>query len=142
MFLGNDVVDFINKIINCEDSQNQNKLKNIEEFSNYLRLTKMADEETLKCVDKIINCLPEILKLKEKIGYFDVNTILNEEKEKIDEVDQKKAKQIVKVYEEKHYHHYHDNSSSPCGSSSYSTSSSCGSTSSSCGSSGYSRSGC
>ena len=124
MFLGNDIVDFINKIINFDDEQkqDQNKLKNIEDFKNYLRLTKMADEETLKCIDKIIKCLPQILELKQKLGYFDINAILKDEKEKIEKDDQEKVKQIIKLYEEKHYHHYHSASSNSCGSSSNSRS--------------------
>ena len=116
MFLGNDIMDFINKIVNSEDTQAQNKLKNIEEFRNYLRLTKMADEETLKCIDKVIECLPEIFKLKLKVGYFDINNILKSEKDSLEHNDQKKAKQRIKLYEEKHYHHYQNaSSSSSCG---------------------------
>lgn len=129
MFLGNDVIEFINKIINSNGSECQNKeeeyqtkLKNLKEFVKYLKLTKMTDQDTLKGTEKIIDCFPEIFKLKQKLGYFDVNTILEKEKDTIEKNDIKKAKQIIKVYEEKHYHHYSDNSSSSCGGSSTTTS--------------------
>lgn len=125
MFLGSDILEFINKIIDLKDTQNENKIELIENFKKYLKLTKMADEETLKCIDKIIKCLPEICALKQKLGAFDLNTILKNEQENIEKNDQAKAKKIVKVYEEKHYNHYQTTSSDPCGTSSRTTNSRC-----------------
>lgn len=117
MFLGSDIIEFINKIINVDTVKDQDIEKNIKEFSNYLRLTKMVDEKTFKEVDKIVDCLPEILALKQKIGYLDINIILNKENS-IEQEKQKtktKKKEPQKVYEEKHYHNYYTTSSSACG---------------------------
>ena len=153
MFLRNDIVEFINKIINVENIPKEEIENNIEEFYKYLKLTKMTDEKTLEVIYKIIDCLPQILILKEKLGTFDINTFLSE-----DNISKKnthkppKEKPAVKVYEEKHYHHYHEHkpsysrSSSCGGSSNYAAFSGCGgsssyASSSSCGGS-VSRSGC
>lgn len=125
MFLGSDILEFINKIIDLNDTKNENKTELIENFKNYLKLTKMADEETLKCIDKIIKCLPEICILKQKLGTFDLNIILKDEQQNIEKNDQVKAKKIVKLYDEKHYHHYQTSSSDPCGCSSRVTNSRC-----------------
>lgn len=118
MFLGNDIIEFIDKMIDIKDISNEDKIKNIEKFRDYLKLTKTIDDTTLNSIDKIISCLPEILKLKQKLGSFDLTSILKEEQEKIDKKDNLKAKQVIKKYEEKHYHHYYDSSSSGCGCSS------------------------
>ena len=115
MFLGTDILDFINKIIDLKDTKTDEKVKLIKEFKNYLKLTKMADEQPLNCVDKVVKCLPEICTLKEKMGFFDLNMILKEDKEKIEKNDETRAKKLVKTYEEKHYKHYQTNTSDPCG---------------------------
>ena len=121
MFLGNDIIEFIDKIIETKDASNDDKIKNIEKFRDYLNLTKMIDEETLKCVNKIIECLPEIFNLKQKLGSFDLTSIFKEEQENIDKNDKVKAKQIIKEYDKKHYSHYQNSTSSFCGSSSISS---------------------
>ena len=141
MFLRNDIVEFINKIINVENIQKEDIEKNIKEFYKYLKLTKMADEKTLEVIYKVIDCLPQILILKEKLGTFDINTFLSEENTtKKTTHKPPKEKSTVKVYEEKHYHHYHEHRPSYSGSS-------CGGSSSNvsfsgCGGSTVSRSGC
>jgi len=122
MFLGSDILEFINKIINSKEIKDEQIMKNLKEFVNYLKLTKMADENTLKCLNSILACLPEIINLKNKIGYLDINIILGEkEKLNIDKSDEKNAKNKVKQYEAKHYNHYHESTSSPCGGSSSSS---------------------
>lgn len=118
MFLGSDILDFINKIIDLKDTKTEKKVKLIKEFKNYLKLTKMADEQTLSCVDKVVSCLPEICTFKEKMGFFDLNMILKEDKEKIEKNDETRAKKLVRTYEEKHYKHYQSDTSDSCGSSS------------------------
>lgn len=114
MFLGNDIIEFIDKMIDIKDISNEDKIKNIEKFREYLILTKTIDDTTLSSIDKIISCLPEILELKQKLGSFDLTSILKEEQENIDKNDNLKAKQVVKKYEQKHYNHYYDSSSSGC----------------------------
>jgi len=128
MFLGSDIIEFVNKIINSDNSEYQNKdheyeakLNSLKEFTKYLTLTKMTDQDTLKYVEKIIECFPEIFELRKKLGNFDINNLLNDMIKKIDKSDQTLAKQKLKKYEEKHYNHYYESSSSSCGSSSTST---------------------
>lgn len=116
MFLGNDILDFINKIIDLKDTKTEEKVKLIKEFKNYLKLTKMADEQTMNCVDKVVKCLPEICTLKEKMGFFDLNMILKEDKKTIEKNDETRAKKLVRTYEEKHYKHYQSDTSDSCGS--------------------------
>lgn len=152
MFLRNDIVEFINKIINVEGVNKEEIENNIKEFSKYLNLTKMADEKTLKIVNTIVDCLPQIVVLKEKLGTFDINMFLSDEKKlKNNSSKPTTEKTDVKVTDEKHYHHYHEttpiHTSSNCFSTPSYRSSNCGSAptysySSSCGGGSISRSGC
>ena len=126
MFLGTDIIEFINKIINSEEIKGEEIANNLKEFDNYLKLTKMADEKTLACIEQVINCLPEIINLKNKIGYLDINILLKEQdKEEIKKSDKRNVKQKTKKYEEKHYIHYQDSSADPCGCSSGTSSRRC-----------------
>lgn len=130
MFLRNDIVEFINKIINVENITKEEIENNIKEFHKYLKLTKMADEKTLKVIDKIVDCLPQILVLKQKLGTFDINMFLNDA-DKIDKNTSKSnnSKKTAKTNDEKHYKHYHETKPSPavsnCGSTSRHNSSNC-----------------
>ena len=133
MFLKNDIVEFINKIINAENIKKDEMENNIKEFCKYLKLTKMADEKTLKFVDKVVDCLPQILVLKEKLGTFDINMFLNDqEKTNKNTSKSNNKKTTVKEVEEKHYQHYHEtnlsNVTSNCGSTPSYNASNCGST--------------
>ena len=99
MFVGTDVIEFINKIINQSEVKDKEKVKqNITKFREYLKLTCMADEVTLADIDLILSCIDELMVLKSKLGIVD----------------------------EKHYRHYSSSNNSSCGSSSPSYSSSCG----------------
>ena len=69
MFVGTDVIEFINKIINQSDVKDKDKVKqNITKFREYLRLTCMADEATLTDIDLILSCIDEIMIVKSKLG--------------------------------------------------------------------------
>lgn len=149
MFLRNDIVEFINKIINVENINKEEIENNIKEFYKYLKLTKMADEKTLKVIDKVVDCLPQILVLKEKLGTFDINMFLND-KNNLTKT-KSSQKNNVKPTEEKHYVHYHATTPSYTSSNCFSTpsrqSSNCGTAptytyTSSCGGGSVSRSGC
>lgn len=138
MFVGNDVIEFINKIINQSDVKDKGQVKqNITKFREYLRLTCMADEATLTDIDLILSCIDEIMVVKSKLGNVDVMSIFE-----CREGTKTQPRRLVKTrqssYDEKHYRHYSGGSNSSCGSTT-TRSSSCGSTpsySSSCGGSG------
>lgn len=125
MFVGHDVLEFINKIINESNTLDKETVKeNIGKFSEYLRLTKMCDEETLKSIELITSCVDELMLLKEKIGRVDVNSILQTENNTDRPMSLRKTK--ASTYDDKHYGHYSTSSySSNCGSGS-SYSSGCG----------------
>lgn len=123
MFKEQDLLDFINKIIN-QTNQNQEQVKaNILQFQEYLSLTKMASEDTLNNLGQVLLCLDEVLALKEKLGTFDISTLMTKSspKEESNKVKEKKIKPSSTPYTEKHYHHY--GSYTPT----YTTSNSCGS---------------
>lgn len=138
MFVGNDVIEFINKIINQSDVKDKQQVKqNITKFREYLRLTCMADEATLDDIDLILSCIDEIMVVKSKLGNVDVMSIF-EGKEDTKTQPRRLAKTRDSIYDEKHYRHYSGGSNSSCGSTPI-RSSSCGSMpsySSSCGGSG------
>ena len=134
MFVGTDVIEFINKIINQSEVKDKEKVKqNITKFREYLKLTCMADEVTLADIDLILSCIDELMILKSKLGIVDVMSIFEGREET------KKPRRLAKtrqsMYDEKHYRHYSSNNNSSCGVTS--RSSSCGSStptySSNCG---------
>jgi hypothetical protein len=135
MFVGTDVIEFINKIINQSDLRDKQQVKqNITKFREYLRLTCMADEATLTDIDLILSCIDELMVVKSKLGSVDVMSIF-EGRGETKTQPRRLAKTKQSSYDEKHYRHYSGGSNSSCGSSSFS-SSNCGSTpsySSSCG---------
>ena len=125
MFVGTDVIEFINKIINQSDVKDKDKVKqNITKFREYLRLTCMCDETTLTDIDLILSCIDELMILKSKLGIVDVMSIFEGRE------DTKQPRRLAKtrqsLYDEKHYRHYSSGSNSSCGSSSPTYSSSCG----------------
>lgn len=136
MFLQVDVIEFINKIINQSNVKDKESIKNnITKFREYLRLTQMADEVTLAEIDIILDCLNELMVLKNKLGDVDVTMIFQGREESKDKPKGlKKTRQSF--YDEKHYRHYQRDYTSSC-SSTPSRSSSCGGSSpsytSSCG---------
>lgn len=123
MFIREDLIEFINRIINS--SQKEEEIKtNIEKFVEYLNLTKMADKETVTQIELILSCLDSVLEIKKVMGSINIQTILNQNKEQ-NKKEYIKVKHQEDKYEEKHYHHYHyddDNYSSSCGGGSISTS--------------------
>ena len=138
MFVGTDVIEFINKIINQSDVKDKQLVKqNITKFREYLRLTCMADEATLTDIDLILSCIDELMVVKSKLGNVDDMSIF-EGREETKTQSRRLAKTRQSSYDEKHYRHYQRDYTSTCSSTS-SRSSSCGSTpaySSSCGGSG------
>ena len=125
MFVGTDVIEFINKIINQSDVKDKDKVKqNITKFREYLRLTCMCDEATLTDIDLILSCIDELMILKSKLGIVDVMSIFEGREET--KQPRRLAKTRQSLYDEKHYRHYSSSNNSSCGSSSSSYSSSCG----------------
>ena len=125
MFVGTDVIEFINKIINQSDVKDKDKVKqNITKFREYLRLTCMCDETTLTDIDLILSCIDELMILKSKLGIVDVMSIFEGREET--KQPRRLAKTRQSLYDEKHYRHYSSNNNSSCGSDSPSYSSSCG----------------
>ncbi len=127
MFIQTDIREFINKIINQSDLREKEQVKvNITKFREYLRLTCMADEATLSDIDLIIECIDELMVLKNKFGRVDVENLFEEREEEKERVATLK-KTPQSRYDHKHYRHYSGGVSSSCGSTP-SRSSSCGST--------------
>ena len=141
MFVGNDVIEFINKIINQSDVKDKQQVKqNITKFREYLRLTCMVDETTLTDIDLILSCIDELMVVKSKLGVVDVMSIF-EGREETKTQSRRLAKTKQSTYDEKHYRHYQRDYTSSC-SNTPTKSSSCGSTSSyssSCGGGSISR---
>lgn len=129
MFLENDLIEFINKLIN-QSGQNKEEIKtNIVQFQDYLKLTKMASEDAIQNIEQVVSCLDEVLTLKEKLGTFDITTLFPGEenqqkkvkvKEKKKETEHTSPNTSPPPYIEKHYHHYETYTPS------YVSSSSCG----------------
>lgn len=137
MFIREDILEFINRIVNQSNVNDKTTIKqNIIKFREYLKLTQMGDEATITDIDIIIDCFDELMTLKSKLGDIDVAIIFQGRKN-----DDEKPRRLELTrqsrYDEKHYKHYIRNNSSSCGSSSTMSSSSCGSSSpsysSSCG---------
>ena len=114
MFIETDIIEFINRIINSPKGQAQDIKRNLILFRDYLVLTEMTDKETVDQVDKILDCLDGLLKIKKSLGVVDIAAIINAP-------NTEKGKALKKIpitqnqYADKHYNHYEsDSSSSSC----------------------------
>ena len=138
MFDEQKTIEFFNRIINAPEISDEEIEANVAKFHEYLSLTHMCDEDTLEKLGKIVECLHEILVIRNTIGYVDVSTLLLAEPEP----QMRLTKKPRKTTQTKHYNHYHrsssSSSSSSCWGSSTSSSSCGGSSSSSCSGSSYS----
>ena len=126
MFLEENIIEFINKIIYESKEQRITDVKNnIEQFKNYLELTKMGSQKSIEWIGSVADCLPELIALSKKINDIDVSLIIPfEGQTAIKNKTKLKTKTIQDDYDKKHYSHYNSYSSSNCGSSS-STNSRC-----------------
>lgn len=140
MFDKKETIEFFNRIVNAPEIPDEEIEENVAKFHEYLRLTHMCDESSLEELGKIVECIHEILVIRNTIGYVDVSSMLLAQPEP----QMKLTKKPRKPTQTKHYNHYHSNSSSGCGGNSSSSSSCWGSStsSSSCGGSSSSSSSC
>lgn len=114
MFDKNDVQEFITKIIEKTDKANiENAKDSINKFIEYLKLTTMCDEDTIKAISNVACCLEELINIKEKTGSFDIAymfNINNDQEKSGGEIkrNQVKIKQrkFEDPYQEKHYGSY------------------------------------
>lgn len=113
MFIETDIIEFINRIINSNKSNNSEIKNNIIKFRDYLVLTQMTDQETIDKVDKIISCLDSIINIKNSLGFIDISVIINAPTEKGKKL--RKVPITQREYADKHYNHYErDDSSTSC----------------------------
>ncbi len=77
MFKYNEIVEFFNRIINVPDLEDEEVKGNIVKFYEYLELTRMCDDESLKRLSRVISCLDELLSIKRKMGYVDTRSLLS-----------------------------------------------------------------
>lgn len=139
MFDQNNIIEFINKLINQVDScENEEVEENLRKFRAYLELTQMCDGETLAKVDKVLDCYDSLVNIRASFGFVDVSSLFAKEKENegkklVKKKPVRKVQQPKDEYEDKHYHHYSSSYHEPvvssgCGGSvSYSSGCGCGS---------------
>lgn len=119
MFENDNVVEFVNKIINSSQEDDKEIGVNLEKFKEYLKLTKMGDDDIINWMDRVIACLPEIIALKKKIKTINIISIV--ELENNNKLKKESKKTLTKKHDDnvnvvKHYHHYETvNTSSNCG---------------------------
>ena len=116
MFDCDEIIEFINKIINRANNSNRKEIiENVNTFVNYLKLTKSLSTKDLKKVDKIVDCIDELinLKIKMNLSKIDIESIISEEKEITS--NPKIITKSYPNYEEKHYIHYDTDYTSSCG---------------------------
>ena len=120
----NEIIEFFNRIINVEDSDDKEVIKNVNEFYKLLGLTKMCDEDTLEKMSRIVLCINELLNIKNSVGEVDVSIVLNGYDKSNRKVKKKGSRKDTN--ENKHYKHYESgSSSSSCGTGSRTYSSHC-----------------
>lgn len=145
MFEQDNIIEFINKIINYDDDKTSEETQeNLRKFRSYLELTQMCDSDTLDKVDKVLECYDSLVDIKRSFGFVDVSSLFdNEKKDTVRRLVKKREvprrTQVRDEYEDKHYHHYSSSYQQP------SYSSGCGgspSYSSGCGGGSSYRSGC
>jgi hypothetical protein len=99
------IIEFFNRIINSNEVSNEEIKVNVKKFYSFLELSKMCDNETLAKLRKIIICIDEILVLKRNIGYVDIESLVNDNKQY----------NLSKKSTNRHYRHYEEKYSSSCG---------------------------
>lgn len=135
MFEKKDIIEFLTRIIEKANSDNAKDTKqSISKYKEYLELTTMCDEDTIASIDKVVDCLEELITIKEKTGICNIEQMFNKYTDK--DANKEEKKDAVKVkerrfeepYQEKHYDRYVPTSYdtySGCSSSSRSYGSSC-----------------
>ena len=108
MFNEEEIIEFINRIVNSPDIEDSEIETNITKFYEYIQLTNMCSDETLTKVTMIIECLDEILVLKKKLEYIDIISLISKANNK---------KNYQKIPNNRHFIHYESGYSSSCGSS-------------------------
>jgi hypothetical protein len=119
MFDYNEIIEFINRIINAPELEKEDIKRNVSKYIEYLELTQMTDDKTLAKLKKVISCLGELLTIKRAMGHVDIRSLLSEQPD----TPMKLAKRPKSP---KHYNHYSRGTSSGCGGSDDSYSDSCG----------------
>lgn len=139
MFNQDNIIEFINKLINqIGNEENEEVKNNLRKFRVYLELTQMCDNETLVKIDKVLDCYDSLMNIKCSFGFVDVSSLfMQEKKEAVNKLVKKRTPKPVQRLEEetekKHYSHYSSSYSesvvsSGCGGSvSYSSGCGCGS---------------
>ena len=112
MLDNNYVMNFIHTII-----ENSNEKKSIKvalaSFYEYLQNTNAVDNDILGSVKKIMECLDELLLIKEKTGKIVIDTFFESQS-----IDNRLSNNFYRTYEEpvnRHYSHYHEDHSSSSG---------------------------
>ena len=100
MFERQDLIDFVEKIIN-QSIQKEEIKRNLKQFRSYLDLTKMADNHTLSDLDQVIDCINELLTIKEKFGSCNLIALLE------NTTSDKPKKKVKREKESIHYRDYH-----------------------------------
>jgi len=121
MFDYEEIIEFINRLINAPELEKEDIKKNVSKFIEYLEVTKMTDEKTISKLKKIISCLGELLTIKKAMGCVDIRSLLSEQPDTPMKLTKK-----PKNTSQKHYNHYSRGTSSGCGGSDDYYSSSCG----------------
>lgn len=118
MLDNNYIINFISTII--ENSNDSKSIKvALTSFYEYLQNTNAVDNDILGSVKKVIECLDEILLIKEKTGMVIIDKFFAQKN-----INNRVSNDFYGTYEEpvnRHYSHYHDNHlSSSCGCGNYS----------------------
>jgi len=119
MFQEEQIIEFLNRIINAEEVNLEDIKTNVMKFYEYLILTKMCKQTTLEKVKRVIDSLDSILAIRVNFGYIDISNIIKQTKENLIQKpeDQKRyVKRYTTPQEERHYSHYSERYSSSCGS--------------------------
>lgn len=83
MFNEEQLNEFINRMFDNATNANLSVKEGLSNFRKYLCETKMCEESYLKKLDKIIECTPELLVLKRKLGNIDVMSLIPDEETSI-----------------------------------------------------------
>lgn len=95
MFEEQEIIEFLNRIINSPNINHYKIKNNVKKFYDYLVLTEMCDDIFLSKLNKIIDCLDEIIVIKETFGDISLNDLLlrqTKQKEKNNQLKKRRYK--------------------------------------------------
>ena len=104
MFREEEIIEFVNRILNTIDTNEEDMRYTIKQFYQYLKLTKMTNQETLDKLSVTIDHFDEIIEMKRHNAMIDIRPLFFKEETRKSEKEKKYYRRFTKP--NRHYEAY------------------------------------